>query len=130
MTMIQWGVLMKELDIREFRANCSAWVNRVQETKKPVRIRRDGKPVAEVVPYFPLPKWIGSMKGKMEILGDIVSPASEPDEWEVLKDRATGSLFPLRRLDGGAFSVRTRACGRTCCYSCFRLADWSRVTHG
>jgi hypothetical protein len=29
---------------------------------------------------------MGSMKGKMKIVGDIVSPASEPDDWEVLRD--------------------------------------------
>jgi hypothetical protein len=30
--------------------------------------------------------WIGSMKDRMEILGDIVSPAADEDEWEVLRD--------------------------------------------
>jgi hypothetical protein len=30
--------------------------------------------------------WIGSMKDTMKILGDIVSPASDEDEWEVLRD--------------------------------------------
>ena len=30
--------------------------------------------------------WIGSMKGTFEILGDIVSPANDEDEWEVLRD--------------------------------------------
>jgi hypothetical protein len=29
---------------------------------------------------------LGCMKGKMEILGDIVSPATDPEEWEVLRD--------------------------------------------
>src|SRR5579885_848138 len=26
--------------------------------------------------------WIGPMKGEVEILGDIVSPATEPERWE------------------------------------------------
>jgi len=26
------------------------------------------------------------MKGKMEICGDIISPASDPEDWEVLRD--------------------------------------------
>jgi predicted short-subunit dehydrogenase-like oxidoreductase (DUF2520 family) len=30
--------------------------------------------------------WIGSMKDSMRIVGDIVSPASDEDEWEVLRD--------------------------------------------
>jgi hypothetical protein len=29
---------------------------------------------------------MGSMRGKMEILGDIISPAADEDEWEVLRD--------------------------------------------
>ena len=30
--------------------------------------------------------WFGSMKDTIEILGDIVSPASDEDDWEVLRD--------------------------------------------
>jgi len=30
--------------------------------------------------------WIGSMKNSMKIKGDIVSPANDEDEWEVLRD--------------------------------------------
>jgi hypothetical protein len=31
-------------------------------------------------------KWIGSMSGTMKIYGDIVSPASDPGDWEALRD--------------------------------------------
>ena len=30
--------------------------------------------------------WMGSMKDTIQILGDIVSPANDEDDWEVLKD--------------------------------------------
>jgi predicted short-subunit dehydrogenase-like oxidoreductase (DUF2520 family) len=30
--------------------------------------------------------WIGSMKDSMEIVGDIISPANEEDEWEAFRD--------------------------------------------
>jgi hypothetical protein len=30
--------------------------------------------------------WIGSGKGTAKILGDIVSPANDPEEWEALRD--------------------------------------------
>jgi len=30
--------------------------------------------------------WIGSMKDSMEIVGDIISPANEEEEWEALRD--------------------------------------------
>jgi prevent-host-death family protein len=79
---------VKEIPISEFRAKCLAILRQVQRTRKPVRITRCGNPVAEIVPArLPArPDWMGSMKGQIEILGDIVSPASEESEWEALRD--------------------------------------------
>ena len=80
---------MEEVSISVFKAKCLALLEQVRKTKKPLRITRHGKPVAEVVPpssVLDRAAWIGSMKGKMEILGDIISPASDEDEWEVLRD--------------------------------------------
>ena len=68
---------MEEVAISEFKAKCLALLERVRQTKKPLRITRFGKPVAEVVPPSPdteRNKWIGSMKDSMQILGDIVAP--------------------------------------------------------
>ena len=80
---------MEEVSISEFKAKCLAILEQVRKTKKPIRITRFGKPVAEVVPPSPDKKrgnWLGCMKGRMEILGDIMSPATDPEEWEVLRD--------------------------------------------
>ena len=79
---------MQEIAISEFKAKCLAVLDQVQKTKRPIRITRRGKPVAEVVPPSPeSPKDIfGFMKGSVEILGDIVSPANDPEDWEVLRD--------------------------------------------
>lgn len=79
---------MKEVAISEFKAKCLALLDQVQKTKKPIRITRRGRPVAEVVPPTSTHSndWIGSMKDEFEIVGDIVSPASDPDDWEVLRD--------------------------------------------
>jgi prevent-host-death family protein len=79
---------MEEVSISEFKAKCLAILEQVRKTKKPVRITRFGKPVAEVVPPSPEKargSWLGSMKGRMEILGDITAPATDPEEWEVLR---------------------------------------------
>lgn len=79
---------MKEVAISEFKAKCLAILAEVQKTKQPILVTRRGHPVAEIGPP-PLEddrSWIGSMKGRMEILGDIVSPAADPDDWEVLRD--------------------------------------------
>ena len=80
---------MKEVAISEFKAKCIAILNQVQLTKKSVRVTRFGKPVAEVVPpslETGPTDWIGSMKDTMKILGDIVSPAGDEKDWEVLRD--------------------------------------------
>jgi len=80
---------MQEVAISVFKAKCLALLEQVRATKKPIRITRFGKPVAEVVPAtveIDRGKWIGSMKDTMRITGDIVSPANDEDEWEVLRD--------------------------------------------
>jgi prevent-host-death family protein len=80
---------MKEVTISEFRAKCFSLFNQVQKTKRPLSVTRFGKPIAEIVPTAPEPSranWIGSMKDEVQILGDIILPANEEDEWEVLRD--------------------------------------------
>ncbi len=80
---------MIEVPISEFKAKCLALLEEVRKTRRPIRITRHGKPVAEVVPPVPVSergKMIDSMKGSIIFKGDIVSPASDPDDWEALRD--------------------------------------------
>ena len=82
-------MVMNEISASEFKAKCLSILDEVNKTKKSVRITKRGKVVAELVPPSPAKgrrNLLGRMKGQMEILGDIISPASEPDEWEVLRD--------------------------------------------
>jgi prevent-host-death family protein len=78
---------MEEVAISEFKAKCLALLERVRQTKKPLRITRFGKPVAEVVPPSPDTEqnnWIGSMKDSMQILGDIVAPVVDEADVQAL----------------------------------------------
>ena len=80
---------MVEVPISVFKAKCLALLEEVRRTRKPIRITRHGKPVAEVVPSEPVmdrAKWLESIKGTVTILGDIVSPANDPEEWEVNRE--------------------------------------------
>ena len=79
---------MKEISISDLRANRFALLDQAQKTKEPLRITRFGKPIADVVPLAPVSvgDWIGSMKDRIEILGDIVSPVSESNDWNALSD--------------------------------------------
>ena len=80
---------MKEVAISEFKAKCLALLEQVRQTRKPIRVTRFGKPVAEIVPPTIVQNrasWVGSMRDSIEILGDIISPANDEDEWEALRD--------------------------------------------
>ena len=80
---------MEEVAISEFKAKCLALLERVRKTRKPLRITRRGKPVAEIVPPTLVEdraSWLASMQGSGETLGDIISPATDEDDWEVLRD--------------------------------------------
>jgi antitoxin (DNA-binding transcriptional repressor) of toxin-antitoxin stability system len=62
-------------------------LERVGKTGKPVRVTRFGKPVAEVVPPSPerrKERQLGAMASTGRIVGDIVSPATDLEDWEVL----------------------------------------------
>jgi glycerol-3-phosphate cytidylyltransferase-like family protein len=80
---------MKEVDISEFEAKCLAILEQVLKTRQPIRVVRDGKPVAEIIPPSLVQsraEWIGSLKDSMVIKGDIISPANDEDEWEAHRD--------------------------------------------
>lgn len=80
---------MDEVAISEFKAKCLALLERVRRTKRPLRITRFGKPVAEVVPPSPAigpGEWIGSMKDSMQIVGDIVSPVVDEADIRALHE--------------------------------------------
>jgi hypothetical protein len=57
--------------------------------KKKGRAQKTGKSIEEVASVASKrtqADWFGSMKDTFEIVGDIISPASDEDEWEVLRD--------------------------------------------
>jgi antitoxin (DNA-binding transcriptional repressor) of toxin-antitoxin stability system len=78
---------MEEIAISKFKATCLAVLERVRKTRKPIRVTRFGEAVAEVVPPSVKPgkkTWFGSLAGTGRIVGDIVAPAGDANDWEVL----------------------------------------------
>lgn len=76
---------MKEVAISEFKAKCLAMLEEVQKTKKHILVTKFGRPIAEVSPPSPnqtSKSWIGSMKGQIKFLGDIVSPVFDESDWK------------------------------------------------
>jgi prevent-host-death family protein len=77
---------MKTIAAGAFKARCLAVMDEVASKKEPVVITKRGKPVAKLVPVEPSRDEIfGFLRGKLEIVGDIVSPAIPLEEWERLK---------------------------------------------
>lgn len=77
---------MKPMPAGKFKAQCLKVMDRVQATRVPVLITKRGKPVAKLVPADDLRSEVfDSLKGKIEILGDIVSPVVPAEDWDALK---------------------------------------------
>ncbi|HXZ42153.1 MAG TPA: type II toxin-antitoxin system Phd/YefM family antitoxin [Terriglobales bacterium] len=79
---------MKEVAISEFKAKCLGMLEEVRKTRKPIRVTRFGKPVAEVIPPSPenpTGRRLGCMAGTGRIVGDIVGSISDESEWEATR---------------------------------------------
>jgi prevent-host-death family protein len=68
----------------EFKAKCLKLLDKVAEDRQPLVVTKHGKPVAKVIPMPLKPgNIVGSMKGSVTILGDIISPLDV--EWDAMK---------------------------------------------
>lgn len=75
------------ISISVFKAKCLGVLKKVQETGQPILVTRRGAPVVQIGPPPPLAPtshWLGSMRDRGRILGDVVSPLHE--HWEALGD--------------------------------------------
>ena len=79
---------MKEVTISVFKAKCLGILEEIRKTRKPLRVTRFGKPVAEVVPPSPektTGRRLGCMVGTGRIVGDIVGSISDESEWDATR---------------------------------------------
>jgi prevent-host-death family protein len=75
---------MKTMTASEFKAKCLAVLDEVAQSGEVVTILKHGKPVAQLVP--PAPRELGfpqeTLRGTVEIMGDIVEPVLSVESWE------------------------------------------------
>lgn len=69
----------------KFKAQCLAVMDEVQRKRVPVLVTKNGKPVAKLVP-LDIPEGEDPLDafyfGKIEIVGDIMSPVYTDEEYE------------------------------------------------
>lgn len=73
---------MKKIAAGAFKANCLSIMDEVQAKKETVVITKRGKPVAKLVPVEGhSDDLFDSLRGKVTIVGDVISPALTLEEW-------------------------------------------------
>jgi prevent-host-death family protein len=81
---------MRTISVSEFKTSCLALLERVRKSGQPTTVTKRGKPVVRVVPIRAADRRkrdiLGYMKGTGRIIGDIESPASDPRDWEALRN--------------------------------------------
>lgn len=79
---------MRTVPAGEFKQICLRLLDEVGESGDPIVITKRGKAVAQLNPVGPerADDWLGAMRGRGSIRGDLIAPATEPDEWRALRD--------------------------------------------
>jgi prevent-host-death family protein len=79
---------VERVPISKLRARFLDFLERVKRTGEPILVTRHGEPLAQILPP-PISErptsWLGALQGTGKIVGDILSPATNEQEWEVLQ---------------------------------------------
>jgi prevent-host-death family protein len=67
----------------EFKAKCLKLLDQVEAGRETLVITKHGRPVARVMPMPAQENIVGSMKGSVLWMGDIISPIDV--EWDAMK---------------------------------------------
>ena len=82
------GILtsMRTIPAGEFKQTCLRLLDEVGASGEPIVITKRGKAVAQLAPVKPerSDDWLGAMRERGEVKGDLVAPATDLAEWEVL----------------------------------------------
>ena len=77
---------MKSMSAAEFKAHCLRVMDEVRRRREPVVITKRGVPVAKLVPADePAAEVFNALRGRLEIVGDVVSPVAQPEDWDAVR---------------------------------------------
>ena len=79
---------MEEIQISKFQKNTFSIIDAIVNTQQPVLVRNKERVLVKIVPfpYSEKGSWLGCMRDKGKITGDIISPAEDEDNWKVLSE--------------------------------------------
>jgi antitoxin (DNA-binding transcriptional repressor) of toxin-antitoxin stability system len=79
---------MRTMPAGEFKQTCLRLLDEVGVSGEAIVITKRGRPVAQLTAVKPerADDWLGAMSDRGEIRGDLISPASEPGEWDALRE--------------------------------------------
>lgn len=80
--------LMRTIGAGKFKESCLRLLDEVGSSGEPILITKRGRPVAQLgpVPAGRPAEWLGAMRDKGSIQGDLVAPAADSEEWKALDD--------------------------------------------
>jgi len=81
-------VIVERVPISKLRARFLDFLERVKRTGEPILVTRHGQPLAQILPpppSGPSTSWLGVLQETGKIIGDILSPAMNEQEWEDLQ---------------------------------------------
>ena len=78
---------MKTLKASEFKTHCLAVLDEVARTGERVTVVKRGRPVAQIVPPVMHDERFAQQRliGTVQVIGDIVEPATNFEDWEALR---------------------------------------------
>lgn len=85
---------MRTMAAGKFKTTCLAVLDEVEAKREPVIVTKNGRPVAQMIP-MPLEQEdpiFGFYRGKIEIVGDVMSPVHTDEEDEEFFERSSGQL--------------------------------------
>lgn len=83
-TQGEYALMPETVPISKFKATCLALLAQVKRTGQPILVTRRGEPIAQILPPPAQPgSWLGTFQATGKIVGDIIAPAVEEQEWGV-----------------------------------------------
>ena len=74
---------MKTMGAAKAKAHFLALLDEVEQKREPVLVTKKGRPIAKVIPLEPEEDPLAIYRfGGGKIVGDIISPANDPEDWE------------------------------------------------